>query len=482
MKSRSARSPTSSRSASQTARRSTTGPATYAHRFDAIDRGGAERPDELQKLLKDNERTAKIRMEQEAAEAIVIQGAGRYRHLVSGHTFTLKEQVVVPYEGSGSHDGKYVLTSVNHSGRMSSSYRSGDAQELLYDNSFTCIPATLPYRPQRATPRPIVMGTQTAVVVGPKGEQIHTDKHGRVKVQFHWDREGKHDAASSCWIRVTQAWADKGFGMICVPREGQEVVVAFEEGDPDRPLILGTVYNADNLPPSKLPDQRMFSGIKTNSVGGDPAKNFSGLAFNDTKGSEHAALYSEKDMLVNAENNHVHHVGNYHHAKVGKMSLTTVGGIPGLGGGGSGGGGSNGNPPATSPTATPSADGFTDATGAQTSSPGFMNWKSNDGEYAATPGFSGGTVYGINSQDTVGWMHQITIGQATQIGFDPFNSWGFLVKMWNAAPVTAVSPTSVFPIGGNQQLYWGTNYQSTFGPNISYTYALSLISRQTRTH
>jgi len=439
-------------------------PGAYSHRFDAIDRGGADRPDELQKLLQDNERTAKIRMEQEAAEAIAIQGSSRYRHLASGHTFTLKEQVVVPYDGSASHDGKYVLTSVNHTGRMSGSYRSGDVQELHYDNSFTGIPAALHFRPQRITPRPVVTGTQTAVVVGPKGEQIHTDKHGRVKVQFHWDREGKHDAASSCWIRVAQAWADKGFGAICLPRAGQEVVVAFDEGDPDRPLILGSVYNADNPPPFKLPEGRMFSGIKTNSVNGTPAKNFSGLAFNDSPDGEHAALYSEKDMTVNAENNHVHFVGNYQHAQVGRMSLTTVGGIPGLGGGGSGGGSGDPSPP---PQAT-------DATGVQGTTPSFMNWKTSSGKLAATPGFSGGTVYGVNSQDTVGWMHQITIGQATQIAFDPFASWGFLIKLWAGTEVSALSPTAAYPVGGNQQLYWGTNYQSTYGPNVNYTYAPQL--------
>ena len=119
---------------------------------------------------------------------------------------------MVPYEGISSHDGKYVLTTVSHTGRMSGTYRPGDSQEFLYNNSFTAIPAGLHYRPHGSTPRPVVTGTQTAVVVGPKGEQIFTDKHGRVKVQFHWDREGKHDAASSCWVRVTQAWADKGSG------------------------------------------------------------------------------------------------------------------------------------------------------------------------------------------------------------------------------------------------------------------------------
>jgi len=445
-------------------------PGAYSHRFDAIDRGGADRPDELQRLLKDNARTAKIRMEQEAAEAIVVQGVSRYRQLASGHTFTLKEQVVVPYDGSASHDGKYVLTSVSHTGRMSGSFRSGDVQELHYDNSFTGIPAALHYRPQRITPRPVVMGTQTAVVVGPKGEQIHCDKHGRVKVQFHWDREGKHDAASSCWIRVTQPWADKGFGAICLPRAGQEVVVAFEEGDPDRPLILGSVYNADNPPPFKLPECRMFSGIKTNSVNGNPAKNFSGLAFDDTKGSEHAALYAEKDLLLNAENSHVHYVGNYQHTKVGNTSLTVVGSLPGLGGGGGGSGGGGQGASGTTIEGDTVQDG--QITNIATP-PSPDHWDVSGDVGPPTIGFGGTTILGINSQDTVGFMHQITFLQATQIVIDPFNCWGYFPKTPDPgamfAPPAAGPPG--LPIGGNQQLYWGTNYQSVCGPNVSYSYA-----------
>ncbi len=457
-------------------------PGAYAHRFDAIDRGGADRPDELQKLLKDNERTAKIRMEQEAAEAIVIQGSGRYRHLVSGHTFTLKEQVVVPYEGSGSHDGKYVLTSVNHTGRLSSSYRSGDAQELLYDNSFTCIPSVLTYRPQRATSKPVALGTQTAVVVGPKAEQIHTDKHGRVKVQFHWDREGKHDAASSCWIRVTQAWADKGFGAICLPRAGQEVVVGFEEGDPDRPLILGSVYNADNPPPFKLPENRMFSGIKTNSVHGSPAKNFSGLAFNDTRDGEHVALYSEKNMMLNAENNHQHHVGNYQHAQVGRMSLSTVGSIPGIGGGGSGGGGSNGGPSPT-PTPTPSIPASQQPDTADSDPnkpPSTGDWKTSNGLLSAQPGLVGSTIYGVNSQDTVGFMHQVTIGAAYQICVNPFGFWGCLAEQSTLDAPPFIAGYIGGALGGNVQITWGANTQAVYGTavNINHGPQITITSKK----
>src|SRR5207244_2000583 len=133
---------------------------------------------------------------------------------------------------------------------------------LYYHNSFKCIPDGFSYRPERKTAKP-VMGTQTALVVGPSGEEIFTDKYGRVKVQFHWHREGKKDAASSCWIRVATLWAGKQWGMIHIPRIGQEVIVSFEEGDPDQPIIVGSVYNADNMPPYTLPDNKTQSGVKS---------------------------------------------------------------------------------------------------------------------------------------------------------------------------------------------------------------------------
>ena len=115
-----------------------------------------------------------------------------------------------------------------------------------YENRFRCLPLEAPFRPPRETPRPVVHGTQTAVVVGPPGEEIFTDKYGRIKVQFHWDRQGKSDADSSCWVRVATAWAGQQWGMVHIPRVGQEVVVAFEEGDPDRPIAVGSVYNAEH--------------------------------------------------------------------------------------------------------------------------------------------------------------------------------------------------------------------------------------------
>lgn len=169
-------------------------PGEYAQRFDGVDPSGGDRAGDLQKIFEDNKRTVGIRMQEEALSGVEINGGSNCRHFVSGHKFTLQRHF--------NADGPYVLTSVSHSARISGDYRSGQGGGFAYSNSFTCIPLALPFRPLRKTPRPFVQGTQTAVVVGPAGEEIFTDKYSRVKVQFHWDREGKNDANSSCWIRV----------------------------------------------------------------------------------------------------------------------------------------------------------------------------------------------------------------------------------------------------------------------------------------
>src|SRR5262249_26367450 len=212
---------------------------------------------EVERMFQDNRRTAEIRMQEEALPSLTIQGAGNCRQLAAGHKFTLKDHF--------NADGAYVLTGVVHTARETA-YRSGSGNGFRYHNSFTCIPAELPFRPARMTPRPLIPGTQTAFVVGPPGDEIFTDKHGRVKVQFHWDRKGQNNAESSCWIRVAPPWAGKGWGAVHIPRVGQEVVVAFEEGDPDKPIIVGSVYNAVQVPPYKLPDHRTRSGLKTRSA------------------------------------------------------------------------------------------------------------------------------------------------------------------------------------------------------------------------
>jgi type VI secretion system secreted protein VgrG len=179
-----------------------------------------------------------------------------------------------------------------------------------YRCSFVSMSSEQQFQPRRTTPKPFVQGPQTAVVVGPGGDEIYTDKYGRVKVQFHWDRLGKNDQNSSCWIRVSSPWAGKAWGAISTPRIGQEVIVDFLEGDPDQPIITGRVYNAEQMPPYELPANKTQSGIVTrSSLGGSP-DNFNELMFEDKKGSELVYLRAEKDYTNAVENDEVRWVGH----------------------------------------------------------------------------------------------------------------------------------------------------------------------------
>jgi type VI secretion system secreted protein VgrG len=266
-------------------------PGEYAQRFDGVDRGGGDRPADVQKIFQDNGRTAKIRIQEEAAAGgLLISGSGVSRNFVSGHKFTLERH----YHA----DGAYVLTGVTHGIAMGTAdYRAGQDGDFEYSNTFACIPSALPFRPPRVTPKPIVSGPQTAVVVGPPGEEIFPDKYGRVKVQFHWDREGKSDAESSCWLRVAQSIAGKRWGSIFIPRIGQEVLVAFEEGDPDRPIIVGSLFNARQMPPYTLPKHKtrtvLFKSNSTTSGGGHNE-----IRFEDDKGKEQIYIHGEKDVDI----------------------------------------------------------------------------------------------------------------------------------------------------------------------------------------
>lgn len=185
-------------------------------------------------------------------------------------------------------------------------YTSG-AQAFAFACRITAIGKEHAYRPPRITPRPVVQGPQTAIVVGKAGEEIWTDKYGRVKVQFHWDRLGKDDENSSCWVRVAHGWAGKGWGAMALPRIGMEVVVAFLEGDPDRPLVTGCVYNAGAMPPYTLPDEQTISTLKSRSSKG--GEGFNELRFEDAKGEEEVYLHAERDFLRVVKNNDVLKVG-----------------------------------------------------------------------------------------------------------------------------------------------------------------------------
>jgi type VI secretion system secreted protein VgrG len=183
-----------------------------------------------------------------------------------------------------------------------------DAYE--YRNRCQCIPLGLPFRPQRTAGIPAIQGVQTGTVVGPPAEEIFTDEYGRVKVQFHWDRHGEKDINSSCWMRVGSMWAGKQWGAIHIPRIGQEVIIDFVEGDVDHPIIVGSVYNADMMPPYKLPDNKTQSGIRSRSSKGGGPDNCNEIRFEDLTGSEQLLIHAERNQDIEVEKDETHWVGN----------------------------------------------------------------------------------------------------------------------------------------------------------------------------
>jgi type VI secretion system secreted protein VgrG len=229
------------------------------------------------------ETVAKRRIEAFEAVAKQIKGASPVRALRAGGAFTMTGHP------DAALNARYALRTISHS-----------AIRREYENQFVALPANVPFRPERRTQAPRISGSQTAIVVGPSGKEIYTDKYGRVKVQFHWDQLGKHDENSSCWIRVAQNWAGVNWGAFTLPRIGQEVVVTFLNGDPDRPLITGCVYNGDNPVPYTLPDEQTKTVLKSNSSEGGGG--FNELRLEDKKDNEEIYIHAQKDMTVDVLN------------------------------------------------------------------------------------------------------------------------------------------------------------------------------------
>jgi type VI secretion system secreted protein VgrG len=266
----------------------------------------------------DGDSLAKVRMEEEEAAYDVVEGAATCRTFAVGGKFKVKTHWSKSEEGK-----KYVITVIEHSATEPAAYETGEEVADEYSNTFTCIPDSVTFRPQRTTPRPTIAGTQPAVVVGPPGEEIYPDKYGRVKIQFFWDREGKSDDKSSCWVRCAQTIAGKGWGAVLIPRIGQEVVVSFFEGDPDRPLITGVVYNADQMPPYALPDKKTQCGIKSNSTKGGGGSNE--IRMDDTKGKEQVFVHAQYNQDIEVENDETIKIGNNRTETVGKDESITIG-------------------------------------------------------------------------------------------------------------------------------------------------------------
>src|SRR6185369_4861133 len=257
-------------------------------------------------LKKDaGEKRADLRLDALEQPQKTIRGDGFVRAFVAGHKFELKDH----YRADVNQT--YVLESVSHAVTQES-----------YTNSFEAFPASVVFRPPRVTPRPVISGTQTAKVVGKSGEEIWTDKYGRVKVQFHWDQLGKNDENSSCWIRVDYGWAGKQWGGIFLPRIGQEVIVSYLEGDPDRPLITGAVYNNEQVVPYTLPDEQTKSTVKTNSSKG--GNGFNEIRFEDKKDSEELYFHAQKDQNIVVEHDRTKKVLNNETNTIKKDRSTTI--------------------------------------------------------------------------------------------------------------------------------------------------------------
>jgi type VI secretion system secreted protein VgrG len=288
---------------------------------------------------------AKVRMQEEEAGYMVVSGEGNCRGLMSGYSFELKNHY------RGDQNTNYVVTEVRHFASAGQSYTTaGTLGAETYSNHLTCIPASVTYRPPRITPKPFVQGPQPALVVGKAGEEIWVDKYGRVIVQFYWDRLGQKNENSSCWIRTSQPWAGGNWGAMWIPRIGQEVLVSFLEGDPDRPVITGRVYNANQMPPYTLPDYQTRSTFMSRSSKGGGSSNYNELRFEDLKGQEQIFMNAEMDMDLRVEKDsrefiganrhlivttnqveqiqtdkHLHVKGNHFEAIDGNMSLNVTG-------------------------------------------------------------------------------------------------------------------------------------------------------------
>lgn len=248
---------------------------------------------------------ARVRIQELHTDYEQIHGGGNVRGLAVGGLFKLTDF----HREDQNRD--YLVVATQYEVVVGGYEGVGPASdETLYRCGFTAIPSKTPFRPRRLTPKPSISGPQTATVVGKSGEEIWTDVHGRVKIQFHWDRYGGHDETSSCWVRVSHPWAGRNWGSVHIPRIGHEVVVEFLEGDPDRPIVTGSVYNGQNKPPYDLPDNQTQSGSKSRSTKEGTEENFNEIRFEDKKGEEQLFIHAEKNQDIEVENDETHWVGH----------------------------------------------------------------------------------------------------------------------------------------------------------------------------
>ena len=267
----------------------------------------------------DGEHYARTRIEALQTLHEQIEFSGNARGLGSGHLFSLT--------GFSRQDQnrEYLIVGIRYHITQESLESGGGSGAAQFSSSLNCIAAQQSFRPLASTHRPIVKGPQTALVVGPKGEEIWTDQYGRVKVHFYWDRHDQSNENSSCWIRVSQSWAGKNWGSMQIPRIGQEVIVSFLEGDPDRPIITGRVYNAEQTVPYDLPENATQSGMKSRSSKGGTPANFNEIRMEDKKGLEQLYIHAERNQDIVVEVDESHSVGHDRNKSIGHNETVTIG-------------------------------------------------------------------------------------------------------------------------------------------------------------
>ena len=373
----------------------------------------------------DGERYGKIRMEEEEGGITTIQGTSQCRGFSAGYRFKLQD-----YNRTEMNDKEYLLVTVSHDASQGWE-ELGDRQENHYSNSFTCIPHQVPFRPSRKSVRPRIQGVQTAIVVGPSGEEIYPDQYGRVKVQFHWDREGQMDDKSSCWVRVSQAWAGSNWGAMFIPRIGQEVIVEFINGDPDRPIVTGRVYHGNNMPPYQLPAEKTKSTIKSDSSKGGGGSNE--LRFEDKKGEEEIFLHGQKDWNIAIENDKGQTIGNDETLSVANNRTKTVG-----------------------------AD--------QSETIGNNKQIKVGSSHSETVSSNMTQTVGINKAETIGAAKELTIGGAYQVSVGAAMNetvGGAKAEEIGGLKSVNVGVNSSENIGGNKSVDAGKNISESAGKNVS---------------
>ncbi|CAE6834991.1 hypothetical protein R75465_06444 [Paraburkholderia aspalathi] len=263
------------------------------------------------------ERYNRVRLEELQSEHERAAAHTNVRGIAPGYLFTLNN---CPRD---DQNREYLVVRCSYR-FQENVYASGSDDEVMHDTQLVAQPTSLPYRSRRVTPRPRTSGPQTAVVVGPPGEEIWTDQYGRVKLQFQWDRYGQRDQNSSCWIRVSNPWAGGGFGGVQIPRVGDEVIVDFLNGDPDYPIVTGRVYNGERMPPWGLPASATQSGILSRSTPGGTTEHANAMRFEDRKGAEQMWMHAERNFDAETEQDHTLSVGHDHAHSIGNDETLSV--------------------------------------------------------------------------------------------------------------------------------------------------------------